>query len=169
MKLFERHTTHETPDLRPELHEDLPELPAGVTVPDDLSDMKLPVSVKPTHHPTAVRWLRWVPVGLGLAVGGLVVAVVIRDAGTETATPVMPTELIEEVNGFWPAGEGPPSNSLNMMEPVATVISAPQADANFWPAGEGPPSNSLNMTATGVTPWLAGEGPGSNSLDLMEM
>ena len=143
MKLFERHT-RETPDLRPEPHEYLPELPEGVTVPDDLSDMRLPVSVEPPRRPTAVRWLRWVPVSLGLAAGGLVIAVVLSDAGTETVSPVIPTELIEEVDGPFPAGQGPGSNSLNLTDPDARVIDGQRA-VTPWPAGEGPGSNSLNL------------------------
>ena len=145
MKLFERHT-QETPDLRPEIHEQLPELPEGVTVPDDLSDMRLPVSVEPTRRPTAVRWLRWVPVGLGLAAGGLVIAVVLSDAGTETVSPVIQTELIEGANGPFAAGEGPGSNSLNMMAPDARVIDVQRTGVAPWQAGEGPGSNSLNLT-----------------------
>ena len=146
MKLFERHTTRETPDSHPELHEHLPELPEGVIVPDDISDMKLPVSVQPTNRPSAVRWMRWVPIGLGLVAGGLVLAVVMRDGGTETVTPAVPSELIAGANDAWLAGEGPGSNSLNATDPDATLTNQPQTDVTPWLAGEGPGSNSLNAT-----------------------
>lgn len=156
MKLFERHPTREAPDSRPETHEDLPQLPEDVTVPDDISDLKLPVPVKPTHRPTTVRWLRWVPVGLVVAAGGVALAVIVSDGGTDTVDPVVPNEAVQEANTPWPASQGPGSNSLNATTPAVTP----------WPAGEGPGSSSLNATTpVVVTPWEAGDGPGSNSLN----
>lgn len=73
MKLFERHDQ--------ETHETLPDVPEGVTVPDDLSGLD---TTDGHRGGTRVRWLRWAaPVAL-VAGGALVAAVVINDNGTET-------------------------------------------------------------------------------------
>ncbi len=63
MKLFERPKIHENPEIL-EPHDHLPDLPADVIVPDDISGMEFP-----TRRPKTVRWLRWVPVGLVLVAG----------------------------------------------------------------------------------------------------
>jgi len=90
MKLFERFTVHET---HPEVEEHLPELPEGVVVPDDLSGLEVP-----TRRVTTVRWMRWVPVGIVLAGGGLVLALVLQSDGTTDEVAVQPSsiELVQE-------------------------------------------------------------------------
>ncbi len=99
MKLFDRPRDHKTPEFGPELHEHLPELPEGVTIPDDISGIEFPVSTEPTHR--QVRWLRWAAVGAVLAAGGLTFALTQRDGTTDTveinaSEPVSAAALIQE-------------------------------------------------------------------------
>lgn len=71
---------------RHEVTERLPEMPPGVVVPDDLSQLELPPGERRPR--TAVRWLRWLPVGLLVAAGGVVAAVVMTRGDAEP-TPEM--------------------------------------------------------------------------------
>lgn len=89
MKLFERFNAHET---HPEVEEQLPELPEGITIPDDISGIE-----GPTRRTTAVRWMRWVPVGLVLAAGGLVLALALQGDGTTDEAVVQQATSAEVV------------------------------------------------------------------------
>ena len=95
MTMEVRHPT--TPEFPNDLHhvpdEELHELPAGVTVPDDLSGLD-------TQHggqaPTTrlVRWLPWVAIVAVLAIASLIVANVIRDDGTEPVAETATATLL---------------------------------------------------------------------------
>jgi hypothetical protein len=72
MKLFERHD-HET-------RETLPELPEGITVPDDIGGLH---ATGDRRAGTRDRWLRWaVPVAV-VAAGALVGALAVMDDGAQ--------------------------------------------------------------------------------------
>ena len=151
VKLFERSTTRNVPERTPEVSDHLPELPEGVTVPDDISSLDRASARGPSQRARAVRWLGWAPAVLAVGVGAVAVALIVRGDDTTTVREEIP----------WPAAvEGPGSNSLNATPVTPTVIA--------WPnVTEGPGSNSLN--ATSVTPTVIAwpnvtEGPGSNSL-----
>ena len=125
MKLFDA-TTPATENLR-EHRDELPELPADVTVPDDLSGMP---DTATSGGRRAVRWMRWVPVGLLVAAGGLTIAVALNDGGTELTGGIVTNEAIEVY--------GPGSNSLNVEVADETVLPIEVY---------GPGSNSLNLPA----------------------
>ena len=75
MKLFERRHAEETIDR-------LPELPAGVEVPDDISGLEPPTTLR---RPTGgVRWMRWLAAILLLgAAGGVSAAILSGDDAVE--------------------------------------------------------------------------------------
>ena len=145
MKVIERKTIHEAPER-------LPELPAGVTVPDDLSGLELRKGVGRRPTATAVRWLRWLPVVLLLVVGAIAVGVYTADEAGETIAPsAVP----------WEINDGPGSNSVN--DAVATQA-IPVPSVGPWTGNDGPGSTSLNTTTPSVSPWTGNDGPGSHSL-----
>lgn len=97
MKLFERHTHREASTHRPEAPERLPELPEGVTVPDDLSGLEFPASLRPARPATGIRWMRWLPLlVVVLAAGALTTALLLRNGGSEPATEVSSYQLVQE-------------------------------------------------------------------------
>ena len=128
MKLFDATTTPATRDLR-EHHEELPEFPADVTVPDDLSGMP---DIDTSGGRRAVRWMRWVPLGLLVAAGGLTITLALNDSGTEPTGGILTSETVEV--------DGPGSNSLNV-----AVVGETVAPAEV----DGPGSNSLNVEVVG--------------------
>jgi len=131
MKLFEEKTTPAARDLR-EHDEELPGLPEDVTVPDDLSGMPAPDIAGTSGGRRPIRWMRWVPVGLVLAAGGVTIALALNDGGTDLSADIVTTEVTEFM------AEGPGSNSLNIpvrVDPVTEFMA------------EGPGSNSLNIPA----------------------
>jgi hypothetical protein len=82
-----------------QLHEvDLPQLPEGVRVPDDLRDLEH-VDIPSTHRGrTGVRWLRWMAPLAVLAFGVVgIVLVVIGQNDTETDGTVVQTPAYEQV------------------------------------------------------------------------
>lgn len=76
MKLFERHETDKTLDR-------LPEMPPGLEVPDDISGLEPPTTLRPADG--GVRWLRWFVAVLLLGAAGLVTAMVVTITGDEQA------------------------------------------------------------------------------------
>ena len=78
MKLFEHQETEKTLDR-------LPELPPGVEIPDDISGIHPPTTLKPSG---GVRWMRWLAAIVLLGGAGVLAAVLLSDSGTDTETPV---------------------------------------------------------------------------------
>ncbi len=78
MKLYEHPKTEETLDR-------LPELPEGVVVPDDISGLQPPTTLKPAAG--AVRWMRWLAAIVVLGAVGVLAAVLLTgsDNAIETA------------------------------------------------------------------------------------
>lgn len=126
MKLFEKTTTPAAGDLR-EHHGKLPDLPEGVSVPDDLSGLPATdlVDMPDGHRP--VRWMRWVPVGLLLAAGGVTLALVLDDGGTNLTKDIVTNEVVVD---------GPGSNSMDVQ-----VVVEPEPEEIV----DGPGSNSMNV------------------------
>lgn len=85
------HVIEELPRTHPVELEELPELPEGVVVPDDLRGLAPPPS-----RPTGVRWLRWA-VGLVVAAGvALAVALALTgDGETELQVQSPAAEIIQ--------------------------------------------------------------------------
>ena len=88
MKLFEHPTTQETKEL--------PELPHGVVVPDDISGLGVPEPEEPRRSRYQVRWLRWTVAVVLVAVGALVIGMLVRDDGTTTVTQPSAYQLIQD-------------------------------------------------------------------------
>jgi hypothetical protein len=89
-KLQEHPTTERT-------HEELPELPESVVVPDDISSLKFPTSIEHRRTATGVRWMPWVAALIVIAmVGALVGTFVVRDSGTETVIRARSYELVQQ-------------------------------------------------------------------------
>ena len=88
MKLFEHPTTHETKEL--------PKLPPGVVVPDDISGLETSESKQAGRPGSQVRWLRWMVVVVLLAVGALVIGTLVRDDSTTTVETPSAYQLIQE-------------------------------------------------------------------------
>ncbi len=171
-KLYEPHPGREAvKDLR-ETHEDLPELPHDVTIPDDVSGLTHPVTAGGGRAASGIRWMRWVPALLLVAACAAVVGLALRGDSADTVAP-QPWITITEgpgSNSLAPTGaianpvpwvtltEGPGSNSL-----AATRVAVP---VPWVTVTEGPGSNSLAATRVAVpVPWVTvTEGPGSNSL-----
>jgi hypothetical protein len=101
MKLFERHVQN--------TQETLPEIPKGITVPDDISGLE---ATGDRQAGTQVRWLRWAAPAAVLAAGALVGVLVVTDNGTST-TEVDVVQQAEQV----------PSGS-----PFDAVVVVPQAE-----------------------------------------
>jgi hypothetical protein len=95
MKLYEHPRTEETLDR-------LPELPEGVVVPDDISGLQPPTSVKPAAG--AVRWMRWLAAIVVLGAVGVLAAVLF--SGSDTAIETAQVEVSHSTN------QGPGSTSL---------------------------------------------------------
>jgi hypothetical protein len=87
-KLFEHPTTQETKEL--------PELPHGVVVPDDISGLEVPEPEKPKPPGHQVRWLRWTVAGVLVAVGAIVIGAIVRDDATTTVTQPSAYQLTQE-------------------------------------------------------------------------
>jgi len=166
MKVLDRGILHRD-------HERLPELPDDVTIPDDLSGLELREAADRRRPATAIRWLRWLPLFLLVAVGAIVLSVESTGDDTQTVTPsVIP----------WEESQGPGSNSLYIPATITSVSPWPAGDGpwshsvsvpvRIRPAGDGPWSHSLNVTtvapaeiATAEGSWPAGDGPWTNSLN----
>ena len=84
MKLFEHHKAEKTVDR-------LPELPSGVEVPDDISGLRPPTTLKPTAG--GVRWMRWLAAIVVLGAAGVLAALLLTggDDATETETAQVET------------------------------------------------------------------------------
>ena len=136
MKVLDRGTIHEAPEL--------PELPADVKIPDDLRGLE---RADRSRLSTTVRWLRWLPLVLLVAVGAILVT---GDFGGDTVDTTVP----------WTVDEGPGSSSLDGA--VATQSVVPTPARGPFTSGEGPGTHSLNVPSSG--PWASNDGPGSNSL-----
>ena len=87
-KLFEHPTTHETKEL--------PELPHGVVVPDDISGLEVPEPEEPRPLGHQVRWLRWTVAVVLVAVGAILIGTIVRDDGTTTVTQPSAYQLTQE-------------------------------------------------------------------------
>ena len=146
MKVFERPTSTDTRETVREAPERLPELPDGVTAPDDLRGLEVPASIGPTRPARGVRWLRWVPVVALLAIGAGFLVAALDDGGSDTAG--VSTQVLPEF-------DSPGGNSLNI--PTAEVTVLPEFDS--------PGGNSLNLTAAAVTVLPQFDSPGGNSLN----
>jgi hypothetical protein len=86
-KLYEHPTIPETKEL--------PELPHGVVVPDDISGLEFPE--EPGRRPgTKVRWLRWMAVAVLVAAGAIVTGIIIRDDTTTTVDTTSSYELVQD-------------------------------------------------------------------------
>lgn len=73
MKLYDRPKNQETLDR-------LPELPEGVEVPDDVSGLQPPTTLRPTGG--GIRWMRWLAVILVLGAIGLAGVLVVQSYST---------------------------------------------------------------------------------------
>ncbi len=100
MRLLHRTEHRETEERVPEVHEDLPELPEGITVPDDISGLELTTGGAPGGRTTSIRWLPWTGLAALLAIGGVALALVLAndDGGTETraTSSVLVQESVDE-------------------------------------------------------------------------
>ncbi len=154
-KLYEREPAQEKVKDLPETHEVLPELPADVTIPDDVSGITHPVTTDGGRAASGIRWMRWVPAVLLLVAGAVALGLFLRGDSTDTvAADPQPWITITE---------GPGSNSLNA---TPVVVRVPWTTPTM-----GPGSNSLDATSMPVPiPWETTTiGPGSNSLDATPM
>ena len=79
MKLFERHDTERTLDR-------LPELPPDVEVPDDISGLRHPTTLRPSGR--QVRWIRWVAAIVVLVAAGGVTAMLLSSSDTDVVPAV---------------------------------------------------------------------------------
>jgi hypothetical protein len=107
MKLFEHPETEKTLDR-------LPGLPPGVEVPDDISGIEPPTTLKPTAG--GIRWMRWLAAIVLLGAAGVVTAVLVRsDDATETPDDYMEAYGTDNPT-FVPEAAGPGTVDI-----VATV------------------------------------------------
>ena len=119
-KLFERHPTRETVKHLPETHDDLPELPADVTVPEDISGLHAPTRL---HRSTSgVRWMRWLAV-IPLVAGAIAVALIVRSDGSDTKVgEIIPSpNVVEGLDGYAIA-------EANRMETLRDLSAVPALD-----------------------------------------
>ena len=124
MRVFEQERIHEAPER-------LPEVPADVKIPDDLSGLEPRRVVDRSRPATPIRWLRWLPLVLLFAFGAIVVGLELTGDTAETIAPsAVP----------WSEGQGPDSNSLNVPAGTPSVITTPSAGP--WSGSDGPGSNS---------------------------
>jgi hypothetical protein len=172
MKLYDR------PRIDRE-HDELPKLPEGVEVPDDISGFHPPTTLKATGG--GIRWMRWLAVILVLGAVGVVAALTIgsdnavdqadvngsdrppatlENLGAEqTAVDYMATYgtdnpvFVQTVPMFGP-NEGPGSNSLAQARPYA----APSSEYMDLYGTDNP------VFVQTVPMFGPNEGPGSNSL-----
>ena len=97
MKLYDRPMIDKTLDR-------LPELPEGVEVPDDISGLQPPTTLRPTGG--AIRWMRWIAAIIVLGAVGLLAVLAINsdvevarsdgsDYTTVGATPWATTEVTQ--------------------------------------------------------------------------
>jgi hypothetical protein len=90
-------TEHGDTEERTEVHEDLPELPEGVTVPDDISGLELVEGAEPTGRATRIRWLPWAGLAAVVVIGGLALVAVIRDdGGSEPMQATTSYQLVQQ-------------------------------------------------------------------------
>jgi hypothetical protein len=157
MKVFERPSGQETLDRLPEAPDRIPELPDDVAVPDDISGLKLPVSVRPVRPATGIRWLRWLPVIALLALAAALFAVVVGDGGSD------PTDVPSQE--WVPSFDSPGGNSFSAH--VLTPTDVVEAPAFGGPGGNSlfvPTIPSVDEDLTLVIEELPFGGPGGNSL-----
>ena len=104
-KLYERRNPdREAVKDRSETQEVLPDLPAEVTVPDDVSGITHPMQAGGGSAASGIRWMRWPPAVLLLVAGTVALALVVRGDGTDT--------VAREPEPWITITEGPGSNSL---------------------------------------------------------
>ena len=90
--------THDERQMH-EIEELLPELPGGVTIPDDISGM----DERGRRAESGVRWLRWMAPVAVVVLAVVAVALVVRDRGSdqvefaETATVHDKNELLSVI------------------------------------------------------------------------
>jgi hypothetical protein len=89
-------TEHGDTEERTEVHEDLPELPEGVTVPDDISGLELVEGAEPTGRATRIRWLPWAGLAAVVVIGGLALVAVIRDDGGSEPMQATSYQLVQQ-------------------------------------------------------------------------
>ena len=107
MKLFEHQETEKTLDR-------LPDLPPGVEVPDDISGIHPPTTLKPTTG--GVRWMRWLAAVVLLAGAGVLTAVLLRSDNSDQ-TPVDLMEVYGTDNPAFVEGN-PGPRSVEIVAPV---------------------------------------------------
>ncbi len=115
MKLFEHPKTEKTLDR-------LPDLPPGVEVPDDISGLHPPTTVKPPAE--GVRWMRWLAAIVVLVTAGVLTAVLLRSNNADQA-PVDYMETYGTDNpAFVEGGPGPGTVEIvgtpNLMDQYGT-------------------------------------------------
>ncbi|MBT8239627.1 MAG: hypothetical protein KJN63_00195, partial [Acidimicrobiia bacterium] len=129
MKLLDRGILHR--------EHDLPELPDDVTIPDDLSGLEHREVADRRRPATAIRWMRWLPLFLLVAVGAIVLSV--ESTGDDTQT-IAPSAVP------WEDGRGPGGTGIDMPVVASSVSS--------WPAVDGPWANTVGIP---VSSWPAGD------------
>ncbi len=142
MKVIDRGTVREA-------EEELPELPHGVEIPDDLRGLEPPGRPDRKRPTGTVRWLRWLPLVLLVAVGAFVAAGVVDGETGDTTVP-------------WSIDEGPGSSSLDGA--VATQSVALTVTRGPFAPGDGPGEHSLTVPIHG--PWFPGGSPRIRIADL---
>jgi L-fucose mutarotase/ribose pyranase (RbsD/FucU family) len=84
-KQLERNPTRDVDARHPEIHEVLPELPADVTIPDDISGLTHP-DTEGRRPASGVRWMRWVAAMIFVAAGAVVLGLLLSSDDTSTPT-----------------------------------------------------------------------------------
>ena len=94
-KQLERNPTRDVDVRHPEIHEVLPELPADVTVPDDLSGLTHP-DAEGRRPASGVRWMRWVAAMILVAAAAVTLGLLLRS--DDTSTPTFDGYTTAEIN-----------------------------------------------------------------------
>lgn len=94
-KQLERNPTRDAGARHPEIHEVLPELPADVTIPDDISGLAHPAT-EGRRPASGVRWMRWVTAMILVAAGAVVLGLLLRS--DDTSTPTLDGYTRAEIN-----------------------------------------------------------------------
>ncbi|MBT8239933.1 MAG: hypothetical protein KJN63_01750 [Acidimicrobiia bacterium] len=135
MKLYDRPNVDEKLDR-------LPELPEGVEVPDDISGLRPPTTLKSTGG--ATRWMRWLAVILVLGAIGLAGVLVVQSYSTteidQARVNVTATQHLAQL-----ADLTADPIAVDYMELYGTDNPVFVAEQMFGP-NEGPGSNSLAAT-----------------------
>ncbi len=173
MKLYEHPKTTETLDR-------LPKLPKGVEVPDDLSGLQPPTTLKPAAG--AVRWMRWLAAIVVLGAIGVLAAVLFNGSdnaietdqvGYDRHLATMADLTIDPITVDYMATYGTDNPAFVIVTPtlgsdrhLSALANQPASvvDTGQYMELYGTDNPVFVQAAPEVTTAWPTEGPGSNSL-----